>query len=250
MYSVSDPSSPRSDRAAGRRSASLILTICAHILLLLMLLRLAQPVTKMTKNGGNLVTFTVAPDSQEQAASSRSQTRKQSRTAPSTEAARPTPPPPPIQLPSKAEPWVLTPGLERFDIRQVAPAHDANPPSDASTSDEANGDSTSDRSTGYGPAGQPLYEARWYREPTDAELSYYTKLARPGAGYGEIACQTVARLHVDNCTELEETPGSGYARAVREAAWQFLVLPPRVGGKTMVGSWVRIRITFEERKAR
>ncbi len=85
-------------------------------------------------------------------------------------------------------------------------------------------------------------------EHTDAELHYYLKDARPGAGYGEIACQTVARYHVDNCEELDETPGSGLGRAVREAAWQFLVLPPRVGGHLQVGAWVRIRITYSERK--
>ena len=60
-----------------------------------------------------------------------------------------------------------------------------------------------------------------------------------------VACQTIERYHVENCQILSESPpGSGLARAVRLAAWQFLVLPPRVNGKVMVGSWVRIRIDY------
>jgi protein TonB len=42
-----------------------------------------------------------------------------------------------------------------------------------------------------------------------------------------------------------ESPlGSGFARAVREAAWQFRVLPPRINGQPVIGAWVRIRITY------
>jgi len=246
LASLLSPSDP--DHATARRRAlSLLITIAVHLLLLLMLLRLAPPFAKMAKSGGQLISVPLAPEAQEQTTHSKTVTKART-TATSTPRA-PSVPPPKVQLPPVAAPWVRTPRLERFDIRHVPPSPSPQQqPSDASASAEANGASNSDRPVGYGPAGQPLYAAEWYREPTDAELGFYTKQARPGPGYGEIACQTVARYHVDNCVELEESPGSGYARAVREAAWQFLVLPPRIGGKAMVGTWVRIRITFSERR--
>lgn len=251
MYSVSHPPSSEPDRAiARRRAVSLALTVGAHLLLLLLLLRLAPPLARMSRSGGSLVTFDVAPQAQEQAARSRRASKTRHAASNPATPSQATIPPPEIQLPVKAAPWVLTPGLERFDVRQVPPTRQTASPSDASAIDEANGDSDSDRPVAYGPAGQPLYDAQWYREPTDTELRYYLKNARPGPGFGMIACRTVARFHVEDCIDLDETPGSGLARATREAAWQFLVLPPRIGGRMMVGSWVRIRIDYTERKER
>jgi hypothetical protein len=99
---------------------------------------------------------------------------------------------------------------------------------------------------GRAPNGEPLYAAEWHVEPTNAQLGAYISkraLGRPGVGL--IACRTVARYRVEDCQELGETPvGSGYAGSVRQAAFQFLVRPPRKGGKALIGSWVRIRIDY------
>ncbi len=248
------------DRAPLRRRAtSLVLTILAHILLLFMLLRLAPNVPKLPGAISRLVTFNVLPPAQSEkqrasAASKATSARRATATTPPPVA----PPPPPIKIP--AAPWVLTPGLEKFDVKQVPvtrPAEQA-PATDASEADSAysGGDSkavygpSQDGSSGGG-TGDRLYYAEWYREPTNAELSFYLPANNRQSGWGEIACHTIERYHVDNCRELGESPiGTGLARAVRQAAWQFLVRPPHVGGKSLIGAWVRIRITYTETGAR
>jgi protein TonB len=64
-----------------------------------------------------------------------------------------------------------------------------------------------------------------------------------------VACKTVENYRVDNCQSLGESPaGSGFARAVRQAAWQFMVIPPRINGKPQVGAWVRIKIDYTRRE--
>jgi len=97
---------------------------------------------------------------------------------------------------------------------------------------------------GRGPNGEILYAAEWAREPTNAELAGYLPPNAP-EGSGLIACKTMPGNRVDNCIELGDSPrGTHLARAVRLAAWQFRVRPPRKGGRAMVGEWVRIRIDY------
>jgi protein TonB len=106
----------------------------------------------------------------------------------------------------------------------------------------------SERVPGAGPNGEPLYAARWYREPYDNELSGYLSTAQ-GPGWGLIACKTVADFRVEDCVGLDEYPeGSSIMRAVLAAAGQFRVRPPRLGGQSQVGEWVRIRIVYTSKR--
>ena len=108
----------------------------------------------------------------------------------------------------------------------------------------ASGSAGDSEMVGHGPNGEALYAAEWAREPTNAELAGYMPRNSPD-GYGLIACKTVAGNRVEDCIELEQSPrGSHLASAVRQAAWQFRVRPPRKGGKPLIGSWVRIRIDY------
>ena len=104
---------------------------------------------------------------------------------------------------------------------------------------------------GLGPGGAQLYPVAWLREPYDSELSPYlaaVKRIPPGAS-ADIACQMAAYNRVENCQILGENPrGTGLAKALRLAAWQFLVKPPRVNNKSQLGVWVRIHFDFGVRE--
>lgn len=106
------------------------------------------------------------------------------------------------------------------------------------------------RRVGTAPGGQPMYAAAWYREPYDDELRGYLATAQ-GPGWALIACRTAPDFRVEDCVGLDEYPsGSNLQRAVLAAAWQFRVRPPRIGGVSQVGAWVRIRIDYTERQER
>lgn len=107
------------------------------------------------------------------------------------------------------------------------------------------GASSQDYGPGEGPQGQRLFRAEWVREPSRAELAGYMTEHSVRADWAEIACRTIEHYHVDNCQSLGESPpGSGLARSLRQAAWQFLVRPPSIDGKPQVGAWVRIHFDF------
>jgi len=148
------------------------------------------------------------------------------------------PPIPPITSPiPPVAPALSKPNFLEMSKEEMAAADIRNLPKAGRSA----GDS---EQVGVGPHGEVLYAAEWARRPTDAELGGYLPKNAPD-GFGLIACRTIAGNRVEDCIELEQSPaGSHLARAVRQAAWQFRVRPPRKGGRAMVGEWVRIRIDY------
>lgn len=144
-----------------------------------------------------------------------------------------TPVPAPLEQPSPAT-------IPKSAIRPAPPANRPYGPPDTGGS-PAFRDS---QQVGTAPNGEPLYAAAWYREPKPEQLRAYLSTAR-GPGWGLIACRTAPDYRVEDCVALDEYPeGSQINRAVLAAAWEFRVRPPRLGGRTLVGSWVRIRIDY------
>ncbi|PZU09175.1 hypothetical protein [Sphingomonas sp.] len=234
-----------------RRAVALAATIIAHLLLLYLLLRLAPEQFAPMGRVGSLMTFSVMPGPTAEKASQKAAAKPAAAQpkAVSPAAAPVTPPPPIVKMPTPLKMPDNFIELSRSDMSQVDTAmntrHDG--PSGPTTA-SAGGGGEGDTPSTMGPNGQLLYAAEWYRRPTDAELSPYMphRQLQEGA-WGEIACRTVARYHVEDCQELGDSfPGIGIARGMRQAAFQFLVRPPRVGGRLMVGTWVRIRITLTE----
>lgn len=215
-----------------RRTAALLLVLAAHVLLVVMLLRLTPP----TPPSGPVVTpFQLLPDRQERAPKAAEPKRAEQKSA--RQPAAP-PPPPAAELPYKLDIIELT--REEF-----AAANIAKLPSQDRTASAETAEASAAETAATGPNGERLYNAEWYREPTQAELAYYLPGGGARYGWAMIACQTVADYRVDNCIELGQSPaGSGLAAAIRQAAWQFRVLPPRIGGRPLVGAWVSIRIDF------
>lgn len=126
------------------------------------------------------------------------------------------------------------------------PAAPTNAPARVYGPPDTGGSNTGSDSQRVGSAsnGEPLYAARWYREPTRQQLAGYLSTAT-GPATALIACRTVPNFRVEDCELIGESPpGSQIGRAVLAATWQFRVRPARIGGRSQVGSWVRIRIDY------
>ena len=237
----------------GRRAGSFLLAIAIEILLLLAFFTINfRERDKPQFEGGRLTTFDISAES-EQDRSATPQREEMERTVEVTPP-RPAPPVPTpvVKLPPRPLDMIIV-TRETYQASDIAKLG-SNAPGYSRSADSgaASGSSTGDsQRVGTAPNGEPLYAAEWYREPTDTELAAYLPKRMPdGGGWGLVACKTASQYRVIDCVELGQAPaGSHLAGAVRQAAWQFKVRPPRVGGKPMIGEWVRIRITYERPSA-
>jgi protein TonB len=225
------------DRAPLRRRAtSFALALAINLALLLLLIGMGV-VKVPQQQRSRALTVDLLPESR---SASAEQTRKNV-TKPHVSATLPAPKAPPIVIPSKptitapnpaAKPWI------EMSKDELAAADISKLPTGGA------GGAGDSEVVGKGPNGEALYNAEWAREPTSAEVNGYLPHNAPD-GYGLIMCKTIPENRVDDCIELEQDPpGSHLASAVRQAAWQFHVRPPRKGGRALIGAWVRIRIDW------
>ncbi len=236
---------------AGRRTLAIGLAVLIPALLLLMLMSFGpekppefreEHVSVVSIKANEFAEETPEPPSteREQAKEPPVSPQPVAKQPPPPEPAKPLPPPP-TEL--KAAPTTPAPASPPTALRP--PGGRVYGPPNTGGSSASSGDS---ERVGTAPNGEPLYAAKWYREPRDDELRGYLSTAS-GPGWGLIACRTAPDYRVEDCVGLDEYPnGSQINRAVLAAAWAFQVRPPRRGGQSLVGAWVRIRIEYGNKR--
>lgn len=232
----------------GRRAIGLAAALVLEALLLLLLLTLGQSDKIKNTGGPKVAAFDVSsPPEQAPAPAEQEKPKPTSLVTPQPrqpDTPQPLPQPQPTVQPPALIPLPRAPVIPADNIgaprRPIQPAP-SNQPAYGPADTGPRGEPDSVR-VGTAPDGQPLYAARWYREPYPDELRGYLSTAS-GPGSGTIMCRTAPEWRVEDCVAVSESPrGSNYARSVLAAAWQFKVRPPRLGGKSLVGGWVRITI--------
>ena len=249
---------PSSDR---RRATSLALTIAAHIVIFLLLWRLA-PVLDPPAEPGRSLTVNMLPVGDNNSTATKS-AKAPARAAQSSRRTAPEPPaapkPPAEDLPEPPPVTTTFPGylvLSRnefaaSDVGKMKSRKSGGSAGQQLAAADGQGDGDegeTSASAGTGPGGQRLFAAEWYVEPAQSQLSPYLPANVPLGSWAEIACRTAPNYRVEDCVQLGDSRvGSGLARSIREAAWQFRVRPPRINGKAQIGAWVRIRIDFRQK---
>jgi len=216
---------------ATRRGSGLGLAIAINLLIFLVLMTLGA--AEFTKKPDDVLVVDMVSSRSASAPLALQAEKATERTKPKVPRIKP----PPIQIPI-AKPLAFVPLTKEeyaaSDIRNLG--HAPGEGQQASSDDS--------EAIGRAPNGELMYGAEWYRRPTDAELDGYMSPNAP-EGYGLIACKTAPDHRVEDCIELENyPPGSHLASAVRQAAWQFRVRPPRKNGQEIIGAWVQIRIEY------
>ena len=227
------PSSDWRRPSPRRRALAITLTLLAELVFVILFLGLAPKLTETFDPPGEPLTLDLAPPApQKRETASRPRAKAAEATPRKAVAQRlPLPPVPPLAK----SPWIE---ISKADLA-------ASDLSELGTRGEGTAGKSASLGPGEGPGGARLYRAEWVVEPTNAELSSYMPRGIDPGSSAEIACKTVENYRVENCRLLSESPmGSGLAHAMRLAAWQFKVRPPRIDGKPMVGAWVRIHFDF------
>ena len=233
----------------GRRTLAISLAVLIPAILLLMLLSFGAEKPPESREARVSVVSLPASEIAEEAPEPSSAEREKNEEKPVPPQPAPEQPPPPRLPEPKVVPKITTPA-ERPPAPPTPPQA-VRPPSGQVYGPPSPGRSSTSGDServGTAPNGEPLYKAAWYREPRDDELRGYLSTAS-GPGWGLIACRTAPDYRVEDCVGLDEYPnGSQINRAVLAAAWAFQVRPPRLGGRPLVGAWVRIRIDYGTRQ--
>ena len=228
----------------GRRAVGILLALAVELLLLLVLLSLNQSVEKPKGPGPIVVDFATKDYSQpapEEPEPEKSQSADRPVPQPVETATPVVPqpiPPPAVVIPRPTAP-PAPPPVERpaAPAAVLAPAYGP-----ADTGSRAGPDSVR---VGTAPDGSPLYGARWYREPGP---EFWGFLSSASPGWGMVACRTIPNFYVTDCVPVGESPGSMLNRSILAGAGVLRVRPAQLGGRVLVGSWVRIKIEYTVRR--
>jgi len=237
-----------------RRGLGLAIALLLEIIIILAILSLSMRAGGPAAGTGGLSTFSLEAEAESSSSAEKSDTQTPVTKAQKSTATPPIPKPllPPVN-PVQAPPpnpdfiKVSKSDLDAMDLSKL-------PASGSTGADESKGSGQGAKGMmgpGLGPGGAQLYPVAWLRKPYDSELAPYlaaVKRIPPGAS-ADIACRMIERNRVENCQIIGENPrGTGLAKALRLAAWQFLVKPPRIDNKPQLGVWVRIRFNFGVRE--
>ncbi|MBJ7527236.1 MAG: hypothetical protein JHD10_08365 [Sphingomonadaceae bacterium] len=237
-----------------RRSIGLAIALMLEVIIILAILSLSMRSGGPAAGTRGLSTFSLEAEAQSASSAQKSEVQTPVTKEQQSAITPPIPPPllPPVN-PVKAPP--LNPDFikiskSEFDAMDLSKL----PASGGSGSGEGKGSGQGAKGMmgpGLGPGGAQLYPVAWLREPYDSELAPYlaaVKRIPPGAS-ADIACRMIEHNRVENCQIIGENPrGTGLAKALRLAAWQFLVKPPRIDNKPQLGVWVRIHFDFGVRE--
>lgn len=234
-----------------KRGAGIAIALLLEALLIIAILSLSMQSAGTGQGKRGLSAFSLEAESQSNAATkSESKTETPVTTAQQREVVQPIPKPllppvNPLRLPPPSPDFIKVSKSE-FDAMDISKLP-ASASAGAGEGKSSGVGSKGMMGPGLGPGGAQLYPVAWLREPYDSELSPYLATAKsvpPGAS-ADIACRMAEHNRVENCQIIGESPrGTGLAQALRKAAWQFLVKPPRIDNKPQLGVWVRIHFDF------